>query len=142
MGTSHAYEACTEASLPNARINTIFKTPDICRSCSETSGTKSTRLAVARPLPRGTLGAIRSRLPALNTARLLIIQIDRILKRLSSLIILGPVEGFNSRIQAIKSAAGGFRIFEHYQIWILFFCGILGLKPSEISPRISQKKRI
>ena len=38
-------------------------------------------------------------------------------------------EGFNSRIQAIKSAARGFRSFENYRIRILFFCGKLDLMP-------------
>ena len=35
----------------------------------------------------------------------------------------------NSRIQAIKSAARGFRNFEHYRTRILFFCGKLKLLP-------------
>ena len=38
-------------------------------------------------------------------------------------------EGFNSRIQAIKSAARGFRRFENYRTRILFFCGKLDLLP-------------
>ena len=38
-------------------------------------------------------------------------------------------EGFNSRIQAIKSAARGFRNFENYRTRILFFCGKLELMP-------------
>ena len=36
-------------------------------------------------------------------------------------------EGFNNRIQVSKSAARGFRNFEHYRIRILFFCGKLDL---------------
>ena len=36
----------------------------------------------------------------------------------------------NSRIQAIKSAARGFRNFEHYRTRILFFCGKLKLLPN------------
>ena len=39
-------------------------------------------------------------------------------------------EGLNSRIQAIKSAARGFRSFANYRICILFHCGKLDLKPS------------
>ena len=39
-------------------------------------------------------------------------------------------EGFNSRIQAIKSAALGFRNFDHYRTRILFFCGKLKLLPN------------
>ena len=36
-------------------------------------------------------------------------------------------EGFNSRIQSIKSAARGFRSFKNYRTRILFFCGRLDL---------------
>ena len=39
----------------------------------------------------------------------------------------------NRRIPSIKSAARGFRIFEHYRIRILFFCGTLGLTPARHS---------
>ncbi len=38
-------------------------------------------------------------------------------------------EGFNSKIQAIKSDARGFRRFENYRARILFFCGKLDLMP-------------
>ena len=38
-------------------------------------------------------------------------------------------EGFNSRIQAIKSAARGLRKFENYRVRILLFCGRLDLLP-------------
>jgi transposase len=76
--------------------------------------------------------AIRSRLePIKKVARMLKNRLDRILTWFSSPISNGPAEGFNSRIQSIKSAARGFRIFEHYRIRILFYCGKLSLKPSE-----------
>lgn len=39
-------------------------------------------------------------------------------------------EGLNSRIQAIKSAARGFRSFANYRVRILFHCGKLQLNPS------------
>ena len=39
-------------------------------------------------------------------------------------------EGFNSRIQSIKSAARGFRNFANYRLRILFFCGTLKLLPA------------
>ncbi|QDU44543.1 hypothetical protein Mal52_30260 [Symmachiella dynata] len=66
------------------------------------------------------------------------IKVGRMLKRhLDNLVTWfrhpisnGPVEGFNSRIQAIKSAARGFRNFENYRIRILFFCGSLNLEPA------------
>jgi transposase len=38
-------------------------------------------------------------------------------------------EGFNSKIQAIKADARGFRRFENYRARILFFCGKLDLLP-------------
>lgn len=38
-------------------------------------------------------------------------------------------EGFNSKIQTIKSAARGFRCFANYRIAILFHCGKLNLYP-------------
>ncbi len=38
-------------------------------------------------------------------------------------------EGFNSRIQAIKADARGFRCFENYRARILFHCGKLSLMP-------------
>jgi transposase len=41
----------------------------------------------------------------------------------------GPTEGFNSRIQSIKSAARGLRSFKNYCTRILFFCGKLKLNP-------------
>ena len=42
-------------------------------------------------------------------------------------------EGFNSRIQAIKAAARGFRNFANYRIRILFFCGRLDLIPENLT---------
>lgn len=38
-------------------------------------------------------------------------------------------EGFNSKIQMIKSAARGFRSFQNYRVAILFHCGKLDLYP-------------
>ena len=38
-------------------------------------------------------------------------------------------EGFNSKIQAIKADARGFRRFENYRYRILFHCGKLDLLP-------------
>jgi len=74
--------------------------------------------------------AIRSRLDPIKTvARMLKNRLDRILTWFASPISNGPTEGFNSRIQSLKSAARGFRIFEHYRIRILFYCGKLNLKP-------------
>jgi len=41
----------------------------------------------------------------------------------------GSAEGFNSKIQSIKSAARGFRSFANYCVRILFYCGKLDLIP-------------
>jgi len=38
-------------------------------------------------------------------------------------------EGINSKIQAIKASARGFRSFENYRYRILFCCGKLDLSP-------------
>ena len=38
-------------------------------------------------------------------------------------------EGLNSKIQAIKANARGFRNFENYWVSILFFCGKMELSP-------------
>ena len=38
-------------------------------------------------------------------------------------------EGLNSKIQAIKANARGFRSFQNYRTRILFFCGKLDLYP-------------
>ena len=42
----------------------------------------------------------------------------------------GPAEGFNSKIQLLKSAAHSDRNFENYRTRILFFCGRLTLRPA------------
>ena len=38
-------------------------------------------------------------------------------------------EGINSKIQALKANARGFRNFKNYRTRILFFCGKLALSP-------------
>jgi len=43
-------------------------------------------------------------------------------------------EGFNSKIQAIKADARGFRRFQNYRTRILFFCGKLDVLPQLHSP--------
>jgi hypothetical protein len=49
----------------------------------------------------------------------------------------GFSEGINSKIQALKATARGFRNFQNYRTRILFFCGKLTLSPSK-----STKSRI
>jgi transposase len=74
--------------------------------------------------------ASRSRLqPIVKVGRMLKRHLDRIVTWFKHRISNAMAEGFNSRIQAIKSAARGFRNFENYRIRILFFCGRLDLQP-------------
>ena len=42
-------------------------------------------------------------------------------------------EGFNSKIQSIKSDARGFRNFANYRARILFFCGKLAMTPTAVA---------
>ena len=66
------------------------------------------------------------------------IKVGRMLKRhLDNLVTWfrhpisnGPVEGFNSHIQGIKSAARSFRNFADYCLHILFVCGSLNREPA------------
>jgi transposase len=74
--------------------------------------------------------AIRSRLePMKKVARMLKQRVDNILTWFRHRITNSTAEGFNSRIQSLKSNARGFRSFNNYRTRILFFCGKLNLKP-------------
>ena len=76
--------------------------------------------------------AIRCRLePVKKVARMLKGRLSQILTWFRHPISNAASEGFNSRIQALKSAARGFRNFDNYRIRILFFCGKLDLLPEE-----------
>lgn len=75
--------------------------------------------------------AIRSRLaPMKKVARMLKNRLENILSWFRHRITNSNAEGFNSRIQSIKSTARGFRSFDNYRTRILFFCGKLDLKPA------------
>ena len=50
-----------------------------------------------------------------------------------------PTEGFNSRIQALKADARGFRSFENYRTRILFFCAKLDMMAAIHSPATHTK---
>ena len=74
--------------------------------------------------------AIRSRLdPIKKVARMLKKHVHGLIAYFKHRITNAKSEGFNSRVQAIKSAARGFRSFENYRIRILFYCGKLELLP-------------
>jgi len=78
--------------------------------------------------------AVRSRLPPISDkAKMLKRHLDALLSYFRHPITNAVSEGFNSRIQAIKSAARGFRSFDNYRTRILFYCGKLDLTPDTIS---------
>ncbi len=55
--------------------------------------------------------------------------IDGLLSYFRHRVTNANAEGFNSRIQSIKSAARGFRSFKNYRLRILSYCGKLYLTP-------------
>jgi transposase len=74
--------------------------------------------------------AARSRLkPIIKVAKMLKRHLDNILTYFRHRITNAMSEGFNSRIQSIKSQARGFRAFKNYRTRILFYCGKLDLLP-------------
>ena len=74
--------------------------------------------------------AVRCRLaPVAKVARMLKKHLGGLLAYFRHRITNAATEGLNSKIQAIKSAARGFRKFENYRLRILFFCGRLDLRP-------------
>jgi transposase len=78
----------------------------------------------------GCAWAVRCRLPPMiEKAKMLNRHLPQLLSYFRHRITNAASEGFNSRIQAIKSAARGFRNFENYRTRILFFCGKLKLMP-------------
>ena len=75
--------------------------------------------------------AVRSRLqPMSDTAKLLKRHVNELLNYFRHRITNAMAEGFNSRIQEIKSAARGFHAFANYRTRILFYCGKLDLTPA------------
>lgn len=68
--------------------------------------------------------------PIVKVAEMLKNHLNGLLNYLKHRVTNATSEGFNSRIQSIKSAARGFRKFENYRIRILFYCGKLDLSPN------------
>lgn len=64
-----------------------------------------------------------------KVARMLKRHLDRLLAYFRHWITNAATEGFNSRIQAIKAAARGFRNFEHYRIRICSSVAAWGCDP-------------
>ena len=74
--------------------------------------------------------AFESGLPEIRkVARMLKKHLGNILTYFDCFITNAASEGLNSKIQAIKANARGFRNFENYRLSILFFCGKLELSP-------------
>ncbi len=73
----------------------------------------------------------RSKLePLKKVARMLKSHLLGLLNYFAHPVTNAITEGFNSRIQAIKADARGFRSFANYRIRILFHCGKLDLRPA------------
>ena len=78
--------------------------------------------------------AARSRLkPIVKAAKMLKRHLENILTYFRHRITNAMSEGFNSRIQSIKSQARGFRAFENFRTRILFHCGKLDLLPEKVT---------
>lgn len=74
--------------------------------------------------------ASRSRLePIIKVAKMIKQRLPNVLTYFKHHITNAISEGFNSRIQALKANARGFRNFQNYRTRILFFCGKLDLTP-------------
>jgi len=67
--------------------------------------------------------------PMIEVAKLLKRHLERILTYLKHRITNAISESINSKVQAIKTAARGFRNFENFRIAVLFHCGKLELYP-------------
>lgn len=67
--------------------------------------------------------------PMKKVARMLRKHLEQLLTYYDSYITNAFSEGINSKIQALKANARGFRSFKNYRARILFFCGKLDLYP-------------
>lgn len=67
--------------------------------------------------------------PMKKVAKMLRKHLQNILTYFDSYLTNAISEGFNSKIQAIKSNARGYRSFENFRISILFHCGKLDMAP-------------
>jgi transposase len=78
--------------------------------------------------------ASRSRLPPIiKVAKMLKRRLDNLLTYMRHHITNAATEGFNSKIQNIKTSARGFRSFANYRLRILFYCGKLDMMPARPS---------
>ena len=78
--------------------------------------------------------ACRSRLkPIIRVAKMIKRRFEQIITYIKHPFTNAAAEGFNSKIQAIKSSARGFRSFQNYRLRILLYCGKLDVMPAEAS---------
>ena len=68
--------------------------------------------------------------PMKNVARMIKSRLAQVVSYCQHRITNAVAEGLNSKIQALKSAARGFRNFDNYRAAILFHCGSLDLLPN------------
>ena len=71
--------------------------------------------------------------PIIKLAKMLQRHLENILNYFRHRITNAMSEGFNSRIQSIKTQARGFRTFENFRTRILFNCGKLDLLPEKVT---------
>jgi transposase len=89
-----------------------------------------TRIGARKFFDRWQLKAAATKLrPVTDKARMLRDHLPGLLSYSVHKITNAVTEGFNSKIQMIKSAARGFRSFANYRVAILFHCGKLDLYP-------------
>jgi transposase len=65
-----------------------------------------------------------------KTARMIKRHLDNLLTCFRHPVTNAKSEAFDSRVQWLKSAARGFRLFANYRIRIPFYCGRLDMKPA------------
>lgn len=86
--------------------------------------------SAAKYFSRWYAWAVRCQLkPVVEKAKMLKRHLEGLLNYFKHRITNAMAEGFNSKIQQIKSNARGFRRFENYRTRILFFCGKLNMIP-------------
>jgi transposase len=78
--------------------------------------------------------ACRCRLaPIIRVAKMLKRRFENIITHIKYRFTNAAAEGFNSKIQSLKSNARGFRSFQNYRTRILFYCGKLDMMPTHPS---------
>lgn len=119
----HEFEQIKNSSLKTARawaIKDSFRSFWDCRSVESAS----------EFFAEWYCWAVRCQLPPMvKVAKMLKRHLDGLINFARFPITNAVAEGFNSKIQSIKSAARGFRSFLNYRARILFFCGNLDLLP-------------